>query len=46
MRDIRIHIHRDALIHAFVFYEMVLHLSLVVRKAAFCICQNKDADQL
>ena len=22
------------------------HLSLVVRKPAFCICENKDADQL
>ena len=22
------------------------HLSLVVRKSAFCICKNKDADQL
>ena len=23
-----------------------LHLSLVIRKPAFCICKNKDADQL
>ena len=23
-----------------------VHLSLVVRKPAFCICENKDADQL
>ena len=23
-----------------------LHLSLVMRKPAFCICENKDADQL
>ena len=22
------------------------HLSLVMRKPAFCICENKDADQL
>ena len=22
------------------------HMSLVVRKPAFCICENKDADQL
>ena len=22
------------------------HMSLVMRKAAFCICENKDADQL
>ena len=24
----------------------VCHMSLVVRKPAFCICENKDADQL
>ena len=24
----------------------VRHMSLVVRKPAFCICENKDADQL
>ena len=24
----------------------VAHMSLVVRKPAFCICENKDADQL
>ena len=24
----------------------VLHMSRVVRKTAFCICENKDADQL
>ena len=24
----------------------VLHMSLVMRKPAFCICENKDADQL
>ena len=23
-----------------------LHMSLVMRKPAFCICENKDADQL
>ena len=26
--------------------EVVFHLSRVVRKPAFCICENKDADQL
>ena len=25
---------------------MLINLSLVVRKPAFCICENKDADQL
>ena len=25
--------------------EYMYHLSLVVRKPAFCICKNKDADQ-
>ena len=24
----------------------ILHMSLVVRKPAFCICENKGADQL
>ena len=24
----------------------VVHMSRVVRKTAFCICENKDADQL
>ena len=28
------------------FVKVLLHLSLVVRKPAFCICENKDADQL
>ena len=29
-------------------YEKVIlqHMSLVMRKTAFCICENKDADQL
>ena len=27
-------------------YLMMVQLSLVVRKPAFCICENKDADQL
>ena len=26
--------------------ELELHFSLVVRKLALCICENKDADQL
>ena len=26
--------------------ESQAHMSLVMRKPAFCICQNKDADQL
>ena len=26
--------------------HLVYHMSLVVRKLAFCICENKDADQL
>ena len=25
---------------------LMLHMSRVVRKPAFCICENKDADQL
>ena len=28
------------------FSDDLAHLSLVVRKPAFCICENKDADQL
>ena len=28
------------------FFEPFLNLSRVVRKPAFCICENKDADQL
>ena len=27
-------------------YSVVYYLSLVLRKPAFCICENKDADQL
>ena len=28
-------------------YEpLIPHMSLVVKKTAFCICENKDADQL
>ena len=26
--------------------QYLIHLSLVMRKPAFCICENKDADQL
>ena len=26
--------------------KCVFHMSLVMRKPAFCICENKDADQL
>ena len=26
--------------------KLVLHMSRVVRKPAFCVCENKDADQL
>ena len=29
-----------------VIHEKLHHLSRVVRKPAFCICENKDADQL
>ena len=29
-----------------VFLTMLVHMSRVVRKPAFCICENKDADQL
>ena len=28
------------------YFEETNHLSLVMRKLAFCICENKDADQL
>ena len=28
------------------FHESLDYLSLVMRKRAFCICENKDADQL
>ena len=28
------------------FSDVAAHMSLVVRKPAFCICENKDADQL
>ena len=29
------------------FYNVhISHMSLVMRKPAFCICENKDADQL
>ena len=28
------------------FFMMLINLSLVVRIPAFCICENKDADQL
>ena len=27
-------------------HEASFHMSLVMRKPAFCICENKDADQL
>ena len=27
-------------------HDDICHLSLVIRKQAFCICENKDADQL
>ena len=27
-------------------WDRLCHLSLVMRKPAFCICENKDADQL
>ena len=30
----------------FIAYSIANHLSLVMRKPAFCICENKDADQL
>ena len=30
----------------FIIHTFMLHLSRVVRKPAFCICENKDADQL
>ena len=31
----------------FIYFPFIyFHLSRVVRKLAFCICQNKDADQL
>ena len=33
--------------HAQCYYTVVqLKMSLVMRKPAFCICENKDADQL
>ena len=28
------------------FFHAVAHMSRVMRKPAFCICENKDADQL
>ena len=30
----------------FCLHTVHQHMSLVVRKPAFCICENKDADQL
>ena len=33
----------DQGLHCLLFH---LHLSLIMRKPAFCICENKDADQL
>ena len=30
----------------FMFTNMHLHMSLVMRKPAFCICENKDTDQI
>ena len=37
-----------ALYHVYLLFELfpILYLSLVMRKPAFCICENKDADQL
>ena len=32
--------------HDVALIEMGLHMSLIMRKPAFCICENKDADQL
>ena len=34
------------LIDLFFCLEQVSHLSLAMRKPDFCICENKDADQL
>ena len=37
------------MLYAVLMYKLVfsqLQMSLVVRKLAFCICENKDADQL
>ena len=30
----------------YLFTSIHLYMNLVIRKAAFCICENKDADQL
>ena len=30
----------------FAYYRAMIHMSRVVRKPVFCICENKDADQL
>ena len=30
----------------FVYFVVAIHVSLVMRKPAFCICENRDADQL
>ena len=32
--------------YGLVFGVGIAHMSLVMRKPAFCICENKDADQL
>ena len=39
----------DYCIERKIFFDYILHnhdLSRIVRKPAFCICENKDADQL
>ena len=33
-------------IHNIGFYEEIIKMSHVMRKQTFCICENKDADQL
>ena len=38
--------HRHPLILISLCYALFGYMSLVLRKPAFCICENKDADQL
>ena len=37
---------RPLILDSFDKFNISTHMSLVVRKPAFCICENKDADQL